>query len=86
MKRAWRWYWSTVSASWAKMSPRQHRRMILVLVIALGVPIAVAIAAVLAPHARGPIIVGFVVLWLITHWSLTFVSMRRRRRARGANE
>jgi hypothetical protein len=51
--------------------------------VAFAIPVTVAVAVALFPHARGPIIVGFVAVWLVTHWSLTFVSARRRRRKRG---
>jgi hypothetical protein len=51
--------------------------------VSFTVPAAVVAAVALAPNARGPIIVGFVSLWLVVHWSLTLASARRRRRKRG---
>jgi hypothetical protein len=80
MRRAWTWYRRTLGESWAKMSPSKRCRFVVIMVVSLAIPAAVVVAVALAPHARGPIIVGFVVVWLLAHWSLTIVSARRRKR------
>ena len=82
MRRVWQWYRRTLSESWAEMDRPKRRRFVLAMVVSFTIPAAVVVAAALFPHARGPIIVGFVALWLVAHWSLTFVSARRRRRKR----
>jgi hypothetical protein len=62
------------------MSPKRRRRFVFVMAVSFAIPAAVVIAVVLAPHARGPITVGFVIVWLLAHGSLTIVSARRRKR------
>jgi len=65
------------------MDRPKRRRFVVATTVAFAIPVIVAVAVALFPHARGPIIVGFVAMWLVAHWSLTFVSARRRRRKRG---
>jgi amino acid permease len=80
MRGAWRWYWRTLSSSWAKMTLPRRRRFVVMLAIAFTIPTGVAVAATLAPHARGPIIVGFVAFWLLANLVLTVMRVRRSRR------
>jgi len=65
------------------MDRPKRRRFVVGMIVSFTIPAAIVVAAAFLPHARGPIIVGFVALWLVAHWSLTFASARRRRRKRG---